>query len=37
VLELLKGKHPDSLLFDRIPHRWAAGDAQRAAVEALGE
>lgn len=36
VRELVKGKHPDSLLFDRIPHRWAAGDAHREAVEALG-
>jgi integrase len=37
VLELLKGKHPDSLFFDRIPHRWAAADDHRDAVRALGE
>jgi integrase len=37
VLELLKGKHPDSLLFDRIRDRWEAGDAHRDAVKALGE
>jgi site-specific recombinase XerD len=37
VLELLKGKHPDSLLFDRIPDRWIAGEEHRAAVDALGE
>jgi integrase len=35
VLELLKGKHPDSRLFDRIPHRWAASDAHVEAIEAL--
>jgi site-specific recombinase XerD len=34
--ELLRGKHPDTRLFDRIPHRWAAGDEHRAAVERLG-
>lgn len=37
VLELVKGKHPDSLLFDRIPHRFAAGDAHLALVKSLGE
>jgi integrase len=35
--ELVKGKHPDSLLFDRIPHRWAASDANREAVDVLGD
>lgn len=37
VLELVKGKHPDSPLFDRIPHRFAAGDAHLALVKTLGE
>jgi integrase len=35
VLELVKGKHPDALLFDRIRDRWEARDAHAAAVEAL--
>jgi integrase len=35
VLELLKGRHPDSLLFDRIPHRWAARDAHAEAVASV--
>jgi integrase len=37
VLELVKGKHPDSLLFDQIPHRYAAGDSHLALVRQLGE
>jgi integrase len=37
VLELVRGKHPDSLLFDRIPHRYAAGDSHLALVKTLGE
>lgn len=37
VLELVKGKHPDSALFDRIPHRYSAGDAHLALVKTLGE
>jgi integrase len=37
VLELVKGKHPDSPLFDRIPHRYAAGDSHLALVKQLGE
>jgi integrase len=37
VLELLKGKHPDTRLFDLIPDRWTAGDAHTAARDALVE
>lgn len=37
VLELVRAKHPDSLLFDRIPHRWSASDAHLALVKQLGE
>lgn len=37
VLELLKGKHPDSLLFDRIPHRFFARDEHSTARDALVE
>lgn len=35
VEPLLKGKLPDAKLFDTIPDRWVAGDAHRAAIEAL--
>lgn len=37
VQEILKGKTPDSLLFDAIPHRWAAGDEHTNAIAALLE
>lgn len=37
VLELMKGKHPDSLLFDRIPHRFHARDAHSEARDVLIE
>lgn len=37
VLELLKGKHPDSTLFDAIGDRWIALDEHRAACNALVE
>lgn len=37
VKELVKGKHPDTLLFDLLPHRWYAGDEHRETVKALGE
>lgn len=37
VLELLKGKHPDSLLFDQIPDRWIARDEHVKAIAALVE
>lgn len=37
MLELLKGKHPDSVLFDRIPHRFHARDAHTEARDALIE
>ena len=36
VLAAINGKHPDALLFDEIPNRFAAGDAHRDAVKALG-
>jgi integrase len=35
VLDALKGKFPDSLLFDGIPNRWTAGDVHRAAIKKL--
>jgi integrase len=35
VLELLKGKHRDSLLFDQIPNRWRARDEHALAAAAL--
>lgn len=35
VLELVKGKHPDSLLFDQIPHRFFARDAHSEARAVL--
>lgn len=37
VLELMKGKTPDSLLFDQIPHRFAARDAHAETRKALVE
>lgn len=35
LLELMNGKHPDSLLFDSIPHRFSARDAHSEARQAL--
>lgn len=35
VLELLKGKHPDSLLFDGVQDRWTARDVHSEARDAL--
>jgi integrase len=37
VRELVKGKHPDTRLFDLIPHRYYARDEHHAAAVALGE
>jgi integrase len=37
VQEIVKGKTPDALLFDEIPHRWAAQEAHKDAVDALLE
>lgn len=35
VEEVVKGKHPDALLFDQIPDRWRAAAVHNDAVEAL--
>lgn len=37
VAEAIKGKTPDALLFDAIPHRWAAQEEHQNAVDALIE